>query len=45
MTHRKFPYPPKFRAEAIQLVRTIGKPQTMIARELGMSIDWPLSNV
>ena len=32
-------YPPAFRAEAIQLARTSGKPQTVIARELGMSVE------
>jgi|SRR5690349_17958756 transposase len=38
-THRKSAYPPEFRAEAIQLVRASGKPQTLIARELGMSVE------
>ncbi len=38
-TTRKSAYPPEFRAEAIQLARTSGKPQTMIARELGMSVE------
>lgn len=37
MTTRK--YPPEFRAEAIQLARTSGKPQTVIARELGVSVE------
>jgi transposase len=32
-------YPPEFRAEAIQLAWTSGKPQTVIARELGMSVE------
>jgi transposase len=36
---RKSAYPPEFRAEAIQLARTSGKPQTVIARELGMSVE------
>jgi transposase-like protein len=39
MTQRKSAYPPAFRAEAIQLTRTSGKPQTTIARELGMSVE------
>ena len=39
MTQRKSAYPPEFRAEAIQLARTSGKPQTVIARELGMSVE------
>ncbi len=38
-TSRKSTYPPEFRAEAIQLARTSGKPQTVIARELGMSVE------
>jgi transposase len=37
MTIRKCP--PEFRAEVIQLARTSGKPQTVIARELGMSVE------
>jgi transposase len=39
MANRKSGYPPEFRAEAIQLARTSGKPQTVIARELGMSVE------
>lgn len=39
MATRKSTYPPEFRAEAIQLARTSGKPQTVIARELGMSVE------
>jgi transposase len=39
MPNRKSAYPPEFRAEAIQLARTSGKPQTVIARELGMSVE------
>ena len=31
------PYPPEFRAEAIRLARTSGKPHAQIARELGMT--------
>ena len=38
-TTRKSAYSPAFRAEAIQLARTSGKPQTVIARELGMSVE------
>lgn len=30
-------YPPEFRAEAIRLARTSGKPHAQIARELGMT--------
>ena len=32
-------YPPEFRAEAVRLARTSGKPYTQIARELGMSLE------
>jgi transposase len=39
MANRKSAYPLEFRAEAIQLARTSGKPQTAIARELGMSVE------
>ena len=38
-TTRRSAYPPEFRAEAIQLARTSGKPHTVIARELGMSVE------
>ncbi|MGZ3714614.1 MAG: transposase [Ktedonobacterales bacterium] len=31
------PYPPEFRAEAIRLARTSGKPHAQIARDLGMT--------
>src|SRR5262245_45015201 len=31
------PYPPQFRAEAIRLARTSGKPRAQIARELGLT--------
>src|SRR6266852_8181551 len=31
------PNPPEFRAEAIRLARTSGKPHAQIARELGMT--------
>jgi transposase len=33
------PYPPEFRAEAIRLVRTSGKPRSKIARELGLTSE------
>jgi transposase len=32
-------YPPEFRAEAIRLARSSGKPNTQLARELGMSTE------
>jgi transposase len=31
------PYPPEFRAEAIRLARTSGKPHAQVAREPGMT--------
>ena len=37
MPKSKPAYPPEFRAEAIRLARTSGKPHAQIARELGMS--------
>jgi len=33
------PYPPEFRAEAIRLVRTSGKPRSEIARNLGLTSE------
>lgn len=33
------PYPPEFRREAIQLVRTTGKSRNAIARDLGISSE------
>ena len=33
------PYPPEFRAEAVRLVQSSGKPVSMIARELGVSVE------
>jgi transposase len=33
------PYPAEFRAEAIRLARTSGKPQAQMARELGMTSE------
>ena len=39
MPKSKPPYPPEFRAEAIQLARTSGKPHAQIARELGMTTE------
>ena len=38
-TTRKSAYPPEFRAEAIQFAHTSGKPQTVIARQLGLSVE------
>lgn len=37
MAKHMAPYPPEFRAEAIRLARTSGKPHAEIARELGMT--------
>ncbi len=37
MPKSKPPYPPEFRAEAIRLACTSGKPHAQIARELGMT--------
>ena len=37
MPKSKPPYSPEFRAEAIRLARTSGKPHAQIARELGMT--------
>jgi transposase len=37
MPKSKPPYPPEFRAGAIQLARTSGKPRAQIARELGVT--------
>jgi transposase len=33
------PYPPEFRAEAIRLARTSGKPHAQIAQDLGLTSD------
>ena len=33
------PYPPEFRAEAIRLARTSGKPHAQIARELRLTTE------
>jgi transposase len=33
------PYPPEFRAEAIRLARTSGKPHAEIAQDLGMTSE------
>jgi transposase len=33
------PYPPEFRAEAIRLARTSGKPHAQIAEDLGMTSE------
>jgi len=37
MSKHTAPYPPEFRAEAICLAQTSGKPHAEIARELGMT--------
>src|SRR5258706_13306663 len=37
MSKHMAPYAPEFRAEAIRLARTSGKPHAQIARELGMT--------
>jgi transposase len=39
MSKQVAPYPPGFRAEAIRLVRSSGKPQAQIARELGLTTE------
>src|SRR5579884_3901648 len=39
MPTRRAPYPPEFRAEAIRLARTSGRPPAAIARELGMTAE------
>ena len=39
MSKHVAPYPPEFRAEAIRLVRSSGKSQTQIARELGLTTE------
>ena len=37
MPTSKPPYPPEFRAEAIRLARTSGRPRAEIARDLGLT--------
>ena len=37
MPRTRPPYPPEFRQEAVRLVRSSGKPQAQIARELGVA--------
>jgi transposase len=39
MPTSRAPYPPEFRAEAIRLARTSGRPHAEIARELGMTAE------
>lgn len=39
MPKPKPPYPPEFRAEAVRLARTSGKPQAQIARDLGVTVE------
>ncbi len=36
MNHRR-PYPPEFRREAVELVKTSGRPLSQVARELGVT--------
>jgi transposase len=38
MRYRK-PYPPEFRRDAVELVRSSGRPMRQIARELGVSYE------
>lgn len=37
MPRTRPPYPPELRGEAVRLVRSSGKPQAQIARELGIA--------
>lgn len=37
MPKSRAPYPPEFRAEAIRLVRSSGKPMAQLARELDVT--------
>jgi transposase len=39
MPKSKAPYAPEFRAEAIRLARTSGRPHAQLARELGMTAE------
>ena len=39
MSQHIAPYPPEFRAEAIRLARTSGKPHAQMAREVGMTTE------
>lgn len=39
MSRSQPPYPPEFRREAIELVRTSGKSRNQIARDLGISTE------
>src|SRR5579864_9651855 len=39
MPKSKPPYPAEFRAEAIRLARTSGRPRAAIARELGLTAE------
>ena len=38
INHQK-PYPPEFRREAVELLRTSGRPLAQIARELGVTAE------
>jgi transposase len=35
--HTRPPYPPEFRAEAVRLIRSSGKPLSQISKDLGVS--------
>jgi transposase len=37
--HHQRPYPPEFRREAVELLRSSGRPLAQIARELGVSTE------
>ena len=37
--HQQKPYPPEFRREAVELLRTSGRPLAQVARELGVSTE------
>ncbi len=39
MSKHVAPYPPEFRAEALRLVHSSGKPQAQIARALGLTTE------
>lgn len=39
MPRTRTPYPPEFRAEAVELVRSSGKPVAQIARQLEIAVD------
>ena len=39
MGNHQQPYPPEFRARAIELTRTSGRPSAQLARELGLNVE------